>query len=95
MLSVDLILELLIIAGSNTWLFVVEVDEFKDIGVVDGCPFDEETVVIREFFLVAGFEFVGVDEFLGDGVFIGVGIELLPVFGEQVEPVVSRITHIC
>jgi hypothetical protein len=54
MLGVDFINVLFNIAHNHGLLFLIEVDEFEDIGVVDGCPFDEETVVISEFFLAVG-----------------------------------------
>ncbi len=65
-------------------VFLIEVNEFEDIGVVDGCPFDEETVVISELLLAVDLKFIGINNFLGDCVFISVGVELQPVFGKEV-----------
>ena len=70
-------------AGGGLWV-LVEVDEFDDVGVVDGCAFDELTVVKGEFFFCTGLEGVAVYEFVGEFVAEGVGGEGYPIFGEEV-----------
>lgn len=71
----------LIIADCNAVRFLVKIDEFDNVGVVDSSPFDEETVVIGELFFIAGVKLVSIDELVCDDIFVGGSTDLRPVFG--------------
>lgn len=72
---------------------VAKIDQFKDVGVAEGCSFHEQVVIEGELFVRMNQQFMGVDEFIGDEVFVGVGGDLEPIFGEWVGTAVGDVAH--
>lgn len=77
----------------SLFLVLVEVDNLDDIRMVNIDSLHEEGVVGDQLLFVLVLNLVLVDEFLGYVVFECFGIDLYPVFSQQVSFDLTTITH--
>jgi hypothetical protein len=73
--------------------FVIEVDKFDHIGMVDGCPSHQQTVVIDQLLLRLPLRFVAVNQLLSYHVAVSRSVDPSPVFSKQVAAVVIGVPH--
>jgi hypothetical protein len=72
---------------------VVEIDEFDDVGVVEGGTFVETACAYSHLLLVLVLCEVLIDEFVGYNVAVALGGNLGPVLDEQVGPALAAVPH--